>query len=125
MRKLFCLVALMFVGMLASCQTMVVIGDAITLQWDPSVLTGISYEVVMESYPASGLIQVIATTTALEQLVVFSTEGRFHLGVRAIRTVDGVTLYSDYSWSDVEGAPQPWYVAYYQAPQRIERIRIK
>jgi predicted phage tail protein len=114
---------LLLAGVLAGCQTKVYVGSSIVVAWDAASLAT-SYEVVMEKLPEGGVV-LVGETTALEHEVVFAVEGKYRLGVRSVRVIEGEQLYSGYLWSDVEGVPTPWYVAFYMAPQRVERIRIK
>jgi hypothetical protein len=131
MKKLFVL-ALFMVTVFACAQTQTIVGSTITVTWDAPALgtipvAQISYEVVVQPYP-SGTQTLVGTIATLEQVVTFSVEGQYKLGIRTKRTVPGTpvtVLYSDYSWSDLEGTPTPWYAAYYTLPPKVVRVRIK
>ncbi len=132
MKRIMVLLALLvLVTLTASCQTKIIIGSNMTVEWDAvdqgSIPAGeISYEVVVAPYPAGDVV-LVATVMTLESPITFSTEGPYKIGVRTKRTVvaDGTVLYSEYLWGNVEGSPQPFYVVYYKTPARIERVRIR
>jgi hypothetical protein len=128
MKKLFVL-ALFMVTVFACAQTQTIVGSTITVTWDAPALgtipvAQISYEVVVQPYP-SGTHTLVGTIATLEETVTFATEGQYKIGVRTKRTVSGTVLYSEYSWSDLEGTPTPWYAAYYALPPKVIRVRIK
>jgi hypothetical protein len=130
MKRLILMWALILVALSACAQVKTYTGSTVTVAWDAPDLgaippSEISYEVVIAAYP-SGDVVPMATIVTLEQPITFSAEGAYRIGVRAVRTLpDGDKLHSDYSWSDLEGVPQPWYTAYYAAPARVLRVRIK
>lgn len=127
MRRFCVVLALLAVSILASCQTLTVVGKSVTVEWDPveGVPTEeLSYEVYVAPYPG-GLGALFATTTSLFQEVALPKEGKYRVGVRAKRKTADVELFSSISWSDVDGAPAPWYLAFYESPPRVQRIRVK
>lgn len=131
MKKWMAVVLMVLVAMAVSCQTKIIVGSTLTVEWD-AVGQGtipaseISYEVVYTPYP-SGAVVLVATVATLEAPITFTVEGAYRIGVRTKRTVaaDGTVLYSEYLWGDIEGSPQPFYVVYYTLPARIERVRIR
>ena len=128
-RMLFVFMLMAAITVCVGCQTRIIVGSSMTLAWDAPDLGDIpaeqiSYEVVLAPYP-TGDLALVATVATLEQAVTFASEGKYRLGVRARRDVDGEVLYSDYLWGDVEGSPQPWYVVYYRLPPRILQLRVK
>jgi hypothetical protein len=124
-------IAILAMVVLLSCeaQTKIIVGSTITVTWDAPALgtipvSEVSYEVVVQPRP-SGTLVLVGTTTALEQVVIFSTEGPYKIGVRTKRiTADATVLYSGYFWGDVDGT-ETWYVVYYAAPPKVIRVRIK
>jgi hypothetical protein len=129
MKRIASILVLILVALLACAQTQTIVGSTITVTWDAPALgtipvAQISYEVVLQPYP-SGTQTLVGTITTLEEPVTFAVEGQYKIGVRTKRTVAGTILYSDYSWSDVEGSPTPWYAAYYALPPKVVRVRIK
>jgi len=120
---------LLFVASLAGCQVRTIVGSTIIVEWDAPDLGAIppaeiTYEVYMEPYPGGAAV-LIGTVATLEQPITFTVEGKYKIGVRTRRDVDGETLYSEYAWSDVEGSPVPWYAAYYLMPPKVQRVRIR
>ena len=129
MKRLMIAGLLVLVAMSLSCQVRTIVGSTAIISWDEPDLEGtpasqISYEVFMGPYP-SGAMVLIGTVATLEQPITFTVEGRYKIGVRTRRDVDGETFYSEYAWSDVEGSPVPWYAAYYLLPPKVQRIRIR
>jgi hypothetical protein len=131
MKRLF-VILLMFVALAACGQTQTIVGSTIIVVWDAPAfgtipVEQINYEVVVQPYP-SGTQTIVGTIPTLEQVVTFTVEGPYKLGVRTKRTIPGtpiIVLYSDYSWSDLEGSPAPWYAVYYALPPKVIRVRIK
>jgi hypothetical protein len=129
MKRLIVVVALLVAAALAGCQTLTVVGSTIVVEWDKPDLgsipeTEVSYEVYLAPYPG-GLGTLLATVTSLEQPISFTAEGKYRIGVRTKRTFTGGEVFSPIAWSDVEGAPAPWYAAYYAAPPKVQRVRIQ
>ena len=128
--KRFLLAALMVLVALGACsQTKMIVGSTITVTWDAPALgtippAEIAYEVFAQPRP-SGTVVLVGTVTAVEQVISFTVEGPYRIGVRTKRTTpDATVLYSAYFWADVDGST-PWYVVYYKSPDRVDRVRIK
>ena len=110
--------------------------NQITFAWDESITSGIpqdqvSYSVYMvpdtDTAKANPTL-VVEKLTALEYTVTMNVEGRFFLGVNAVRTVDGaVVSESPVSWSDdpaVTGS-NPFGVQFYKTPNKPSGLGIK
>ncbi len=129
MKRMSIITVLILLAFAIGCQTRTIVGSTIVIEWDAPDLgtvpaSEITYEIVYSPYP-SGTMVVVATIITLEQPITFAVEGKYKVGIRTRRDVDGEVFYSEYSWSDVEGAPTPWYAAYYLMPPKVQRIRIK
>ncbi len=128
MRRLMIL-GLLLVALVGCGQTKTIVGSTITVTWDAPTLGAIppaeiAYEVVLQPRP-SGTVTLVGTATMIEQVVAFTVEGPYRIGVRTKRTTpDATVLYSAYFWNDVDGT-SPWYAVYYAVPARVERVRIK
>jgi len=131
--KRIAVAAMLIVCMAAaiSCQTKTIVGATMIVQWDAPALgiipaVEVGYEVWLQPYP-SGTSVLVATIVTFEQVVTFTLEGAYKIGVRMKRTVvaDGTVIYSPYNWSDIDGSPSPWYVVFYLSPPKVLRVRIK
>jgi hypothetical protein len=129
MKRITVVLALALLTLSACAQTKMVVGNTITVTWDAPALgtippAEISYEVVVQPRP-SGTVTLVGTATMIEQVVAFTVEGPYRIGVRTKRTTpDATILYSAYFWADVDGTT-PWYAVYYATPPKVERVRIK
>lgn len=104
--------------------------NQITVAWDPVTVSSgtVSYKVYTR--PAAGGTETLfATTPNTESTVTFTVEGKYFLGVRSVRTVDGIDIESStISWSNVasdvlNGAT--FGAQYYLPPSKAGGLRIK
>jgi hypothetical protein len=130
-RSMMVAALLLAVCLVASCQTKVVVGQSLEVEWDaPSLGTippaEVTYEVGIQGYP-SGAFTLIATVPGTGGVVTFAAEGAYRVMVRTVRTVveDGTVLPSEWAKSDEVGTPSPWYVVFYATPGSVIRIRIR
>jgi hypothetical protein len=73
---------------------------------------------------ATGTATLAATVSAATSPLVLTLEGYYVVGVRAIRQISGGgSVTSGYTWSQVSGTPNPWFLAYYRAPANPKNIR--
>jgi hypothetical protein len=122
------LMVLAFAAM-AEAQT-VVTANQVTVAWDAvsPIEAGdvMSYEVFRARLPLSGDRQnpaaheKLGSTPSLQYTVTFNAEGRYIIGVRTVRNVNGTGTftYSDINWSDDngEGTPVPFVIEFYVRP---------
>jgi hypothetical protein len=129
MKRVLLVLVAVLAGLAAECQTKTIVGSTITVTWDAPALgtippAEIAYEVFSQPRP-SGTVVLVGTVSIVEQVITFTVEGPYRIGVRTKRTApDATVLYSDYFWSDVDGTT-PWYAVYYASPAKVQRVRIK
>lgn len=129
MRRVLLVAVMVIVAMAAACQNRVIVGQTFTVAWDAPALgtippAEVAYEVVVETRPG-GVQRSLGDSAALERAITLESEGKYRVGVRTVRTVDGEVLFSEFAWSDVEGTPAPWYAAFYAVPAKVIRVRVK
>ncbi|MBA7582873.1 hypothetical protein ES708_24811 [subsurface metagenome] len=107
--------------------------NQVTVEWDPVSDSGaISYEVYVSPYPVvnpldPGAHTLVLETTATEAVVTFQTEGKYAVGVRTKRSIDGEALYSEINWSYKNGVntPDPFIVGYYTGPAAPVNLKLR
>lgn len=107
--------------------------NQITVAWNPVSDSGvISYEVFTSAYPVSDpqnpdAHSLVAETSESQAVVTFQSEGKFSVGVRTKKVIDGETLYSVINWSHENGAdtPDPFVVGYYVPPAVPQNMRLE
>jgi len=130
-RIVLAVLVMVFIGFtgLAQAQTWVPT-NAITVAWDAvTVPSGtVSYKLYIK--PATGGTESFAqTVTGTTATVSFPVEGRYYIGVRTVRSVDGIELESsNIGWSNdaayvMNGAT--FGAQYYIAPGNITGLRIQ
>lgn len=105
--------------------------NQITVEWDP--VTVASGTVTYKTYtkPALGGAVVLVNDKISETVttMTFKTEGRYFLGVSAVRTIDGVDFETPtISWSDVPTDVlngQTFGIQYYDLPAAVGELRIQ
>jgi hypothetical protein len=101
--------------------------NQVTFAWDASETADIpqeqiSYTVLMVSETdttKASPTTVVENLTALQHTITMNVEGRYFLGVKAVRTVDGaVVSESTVAWSDDDAATgsKPFGVQFYKTP---------
>lgn len=137
MKKLFLIVVMVMVGVLAFCQSRA--NSPQTIAWDAaqSDIGAITYEVYLVPVDMTDRSDVntfhfLGTTILLEMLVdvgVEGLEGDFFVGVRKIRDYNGEVSYSTMSYSDVLEDVDPIYgtffLRYLRNLVKPKRIRMK
>lgn len=105
--------------------------NQISVAWDPVSSTGeITYEVFYSSYPVVDPLDFDAHVLVVETptptaVITFSEEGKYAIGVRTKKVIDGEILYSDMNWSYENGlsTPNPFIVVYYVPPDAVLNLR--
>jgi hypothetical protein len=105
--------------------------NQITIEWDAVTDTGaISYEVYFAPYPVADpqnvdTLTFVEETALLESTVTFATEGKYAVGVRTKKVIDGETLFSEVNWSYENGVntPNPFIVGFFTPPVAPENLR--
>ena len=97
--------------------------NQVTVEWDAvSVDSGsVSYNVYIE---LGGNITKIGDTVDTNYTITFTEEGKYNIGVSAVRTVDDEVLESDITWSNIEGVPNPFDVKYYIKPSKPANLKL-
>jgi hypothetical protein len=109
--------------------------NSVTLQWDdvllPAGMNGtVSYKVYYRFNGADASAAVYVTTvTVPEAVLTFKDEGRYILGAKSVRNVDGVEVEaSETSWTDqaqyVQGG-KTFGILYYTPPPVVGGLRLK
>lgn len=129
MKYIFAILIILVCGIfsVANAQTWVPT-NAIGVAWDAvTVPSGtVSYKVYIR--PATGGTESLAqTVTGTTATVSFPVEGRYFIGVRTVRSVDGIELESSViGWSDDATYVQngaTFGAQYYTAPANITGLR--
>lgn len=103
--------------------------NSINVAWDAVTVTSgtVTYKLYSKTVPG-GVETFISTVSTTGATVTFQAEGRYFLGVRSVRTVNGVELEaSTISWSDNPAVCQggvTFGVQYYTLPAPVGGIRI-
>lgn len=104
--------------------------NQVTVSWDAVTVTSgtVSYKTYYR--PAAGGAETYAgTVTSTQDTITLTIEGRYFLGVRSVRNVDGLELESSrISWSDNPADCQggvTFGVQYYTLPANVGGIRIR
>lgn len=109
--------------------------NQVTVSWDPVTtnvdgqpITGtVSYKTY--SKPELGTVETIqGTVTATNATITFQAEGRYFLGVKSVRNVDGVEIESSrIAWSNVAADCQngvTFGVQFYKGPADVKNIKL-
>lgn len=128
MKKIFfiCLFLFGFVG-IASAQQWVTV-DSINVLWDPVTVSSgtVSYKTYFRS-ASGGPETFFSTVTTPQATITFTVEGRYFVGVKSIRNVDGIELESStISWTDNPAVVQngvTFGVQYYSLPGNVGGLR--
>ena len=103
------------------------------MEWDPVPDSGaISYEIYVSPYPVvdpldPGAHTLVLETPETEAVVTFPSEGKYAIGVRTKKSIDGEELYSEINWSHENGemTPNPFIVGYYTGPAAPVNLRLR
>jgi hypothetical protein len=106
--------------------------NQVTVAWDPVIATGtVSYEVFIAPFPVpadldTGPLNLVLETASTEAVVTFPEEGKYIIGIRTKKSIDGDVLYSDINWSHENGiaTPNPFILGYYAPPDVPEDFHI-
>lgn len=107
--------------------------NQVTVEWDPVSDSGVfSYQVYVSPYLVvnpldPGAHTLLFETTATEAVVTFQAEGKYAVGVRTKKSIDGEELFSDINWSYENGAttPNPFIVECYTGPAAPINLRLQ
>jgi hypothetical protein len=109
--------------------------NQVTVSWDP-VTTNIDGQpitgtVTYKTYskPELGTIEtLVGTVSETKSTITFTAEGRYFLGVKSVRNVDGVEIESSrIAWSNVASDCQngvTFGVQFYKAPANVKNIKL-
>lgn len=110
------------------------IANQVTVSWDPVTtnvdgqpITGtVSYKTY--SKPETGTVEtLLGTVTATQATITFQAEGRYFLGVKSVRNVDGIEIESSrIAWSNIAADCAngvTFGVQYYKAPANVINIK--
>ena len=108
--------------------------NQVTLAWDPVAKVATTdqpnkYQVYMRTDLVSAGQKIAGEITANQLLISFTTEGRYYLGVEAIRYPQGETTgipSSSKAWSNnaADTANKPFGVLFFTAPGSVSNIRL-
>lgn len=107
--------------------------NQVTVAWDSVSPPGtVSYQVFVATYPVvdpqnPGAHDLQVETEATEATVTFPAEGKYAIGVRTKKLIDGEILYSEINWSfeNGESTPNPFIVGHYIPPDAVLNLRLK
>jgi hypothetical protein len=107
--------------------------NQVTVALDPVSDSGaISYEVDVSPYPVlnpldPGAHTLVLETTETVAVVTFQAEGKYAVGVRTKKSIDGEKLFSEINWSHENGVitPDPFIVGYYPGPAVTVDLRFR
>lgn len=129
MKKLIILILLMLPLLMAQ---QIVYYDNVPIAWDavaPIAGSAITYEVVRAPVGAPGAFEIIAEISGTEYDMPLIVEGDWIVGVRTVRTIDGVgeRYFSDINWSNINGewTENPFVVRYYTVPPMVTNMRLR
>jgi len=120
-----------FLGLLAlGCFAQEVqFGSTVPIAWDAVTVTigTVSYEVFLTPFPYAGGQEVSQGVTTLLEYDIAVPEGRWLVGVRAIKTEGADEYYSDINWSHVNGVdtPNPFYLKWFTNPSLPTGLRVR
>lgn len=105
--------------------------NSINVSWDPVTVTSgtVSYKTYYRTVLLPVVETYVGTVTTTQGTVTFALEGKYFLGVRSVRNVDGLELESSrIAWSDNPADCQggvTFGVQYYTLPANVGGIRIR
>jgi len=114
---------------ITTAQNVVVIPNQVTVAWDAGA-KATDYEVFYiptSKNKANESEWIPAGTTALlQQTIAFTAEGKYVVGVRSRKLVEGEVIYSEgIAWSDIEGTTSPWVILYAIPPEKPGNLHVK
>ncbi len=129
MKKIIILILLMLPLLMAQ---QIVYDNVVPITWDAHApITGstITYEVIRAPRYQPELFEVIDEISAIEYSVPLVVEGEWIVGVRTVRTIDGIgeRLLSEINWSNVNGVwtENPFVVRYFIVPEMVTNLRLQ
>ena len=74
-----------------------------------------------------GAHTLVLETTDTEAGITFPSEGKYAVGVRTKKSIDGQELFSEINWSYENGemTPNPFIVGYYTSPAAPVNLRLR
>jgi hypothetical protein len=105
MRKFFIsmiIVAALFISATFASAENWVTANQITVSWDPVTVQSGTVTYKTFTKPVTGGTETfVSTVNTTQSVITFTTEGRYYLGVKSVRNVDGIELESSsISWSN-------------------------
>ena len=100
--------------------------NQVTIAWEGAA-NATGYKVYTKSVDGTNVVEV-GMTALLNYTITFIEEGRYFLGVKSIRNIDGELLTSDIAWSDSAEACQnseTFGAVYYEPPEAVTNLRIE
>jgi len=106
--------------------------DVVPITWDahaPIAGSTITYEILRAPRYQPESFEIVDEISAIEYSVPLIVEGEWIVGVRAVRTVDGLgeRLLAEINWCDVNGVwtPNPFVVRYFVVPEKVKNLRLQ
>jgi hypothetical protein len=100
--------------------------DAVTQHTDGTPITGeITYDLFIGPVDQSSQQEIATGVAATQHTITFNQEGRWLVGLRTVKTLDGEIMRSVVGWSiDVEVAPDPFGVLFLKSPAGVKGLSI-
>jgi len=110
----------------------IVYNNVLPITWDahaPIAGSTITYEILRAPRYQPESFEIVDEIAAIEYSVPFVIEGEWIVGVRTVRTVDGIgeRLLAEINWCDVNGewTPNPFVVRYFVVPEKVKNLRLQ
>jgi len=106
--------------------------DTVPIIWNahaPIVGSTITYEILRAPRYEPELFEIVDEISAIEYDVPLVIEGEWIVGVRTVRTINGIgeRLLSGINWCDINGesTPDPFVVRYFVVPEMVKGLRLR
>lgn len=110
----------------------IVYDNVLPIIWDahaPIAGSTITYEVLRAPRYEPELFEIVDEISAVEYDVPFVVEGEWIVGIRTVRTIDGIgeRYLSEVNWSNINGewTPDPFIARYYTVPEAVKNLRLQ
>lgn len=110
----------------------IVYDNVVPIIWDahaPIAGSTITYEILRAPRYQPELFEIVDEISAIEYDVPLVVEGEWIVGVRTVRTIDGLgeRLLAEINWCDVNGVwtPNPFIVRYFVVPEKVKNLRLQ
>lgn len=125
------IVVLLFLLPLLMAQQ-IVYNNVLPITWDahaPISGSTITYEILRAPRYQPESFEIVDEISTIEYSVPLVVEGEWIVGVRTVRTIDGLgeRLLSEINWCDVNGVwtPDPFVVRYFVVPEKVKNLRLQ